>query len=339
MMDILQHHGVKGMKWGVRRYQRYPKSGGPKGKFLGKNKERASKVSGKISKAYNDRVSKHEKRYIKNGVDAKEAKQLAKKRVKAELALAAAATAGVAYGVNKGTKAIGRNFVDKTVNTPLHTLNVQGDRDLSKPFYATFDKRDNVKYEGLFGGMHLGGAAEGGNPVFKQMVKGNNPIKIASHNNARKALQKAAQDTSNPQFKELLGTAGITSPSKITMKQYHKFNKSLVNAHSLDFNTGSDYVSPFYNELKKQGYNGLLDINDQKFSGFAAKNPAIIFDKGKNVVETASQIPQSDLANKARKEAGVLLARSASKTTVAGAVALSTNSVLNVEIKAQEKVR
>lgn len=336
-MDIIQHHGVKGMKWGVRRYQRYPKNG-PKGKFLGKTKERASQVTGKISKAYNDRVSKHEKRYIKDGVDPKQAKELAKKRVKAEMVLAAAATAGVVYGVNQGTKAIGRNFIDKTVDTPLQTLNIQGDRDLSKPFYATFNKRDNVKYEGLFGGLHLGGAAEGSNPVFKQMLKGDNPIKIASHNSARKALQEAAKDATNPQFKELLGAAGITN-GKISMKQYHAFNKSLVNAHSLDFNTGSDYVSPFYNQLKKQGYNGLLDINDQKFSGFAAKNPAIIFDKGKNVVETVAQLPQSQLANKAKKEAGILLARSASKTTIAGAIALSTNSVLNVEIAAQEEGR
>lgn len=331
------------MKWGVRRFQPYSKNGGPKGKFLGKTRasvsDKASQVSGKISKAYNDRVSKHEQRYIKDGVDPKQARKMAEKRVKSEMVLAAAATVAVVYGVHKGTKAIGRNFVDKTVNTPLQTLNVQGNRDLSKPFYATFDKRDNAKYEGLFGGMHLGGSAEGGNPVFKQMVKGNNPVKIASHNNARKALQEAAKDTTNTQFKELLGAAGITSPDKISMKQYHAFNKSLVQAHSLDFSTGSDYVSPFYNQLKKQGYNGLLDINDQKFSGFAAKNPAIIFDKGKNVVETVTQLPQSQLANKQRREAGILLSRSASKTTVAGAVALSTNSVLNVEIDAQEKGR
>ena len=36
----LRHYGVKGMKWGVRRFQPYQKGDGPKGKFLDKRKKK-----------------------------------------------------------------------------------------------------------------------------------------------------------------------------------------------------------------------------------------------------------------------------------------------------------
>lgn len=42
--EFIKHHGVKGMRWGVRRYQPYPKGSGKRGKFLGKTKRTVGKI-------------------------------------------------------------------------------------------------------------------------------------------------------------------------------------------------------------------------------------------------------------------------------------------------------
>lgn len=50
MDDELRHHGVLGMKWGIRRYQPYPKGYSGDGRFLGKAGKAARDTAGKVVK-------------------------------------------------------------------------------------------------------------------------------------------------------------------------------------------------------------------------------------------------------------------------------------------------
>lgn len=64
----------------------------------------------------------------------------------------------------------------------------------------------------------------------------------------------------------------MTSADKVAV--YKAFNLSLVH-HNKQEIAAQDR---FYGELKKKGYNALLDYNDKEFSSYHAKRPMIVFD-------------------------------------------------------------
>lgn len=64
----------------------------------------------------------------------------------------------------------------------------------------------------------------------------------------------------------------MTSSEKVAV--YKALNLSLVN-HNQSEIAAQDR---FYSELKKKGYNALLDYNDKEYSSYHAKRPMIVFD-------------------------------------------------------------
>lgn len=68
--EVLEHHGILGMKWGVRRYQPYPDNYSGDGKFVGKKSVRAERRQARHIAKTNTR--------IKNAVDTGNKKKLKK---------------------------------------------------------------------------------------------------------------------------------------------------------------------------------------------------------------------------------------------------------------------
>lgn len=105
---------------------------------------------------------------------------------------------------------------------------------------------------------------------------------------------------------------------------------------------GSSRLEPFYNKLKGMGYNGLLDINDQKFSGYNAKNPAIVFDMGKNATKKVAAMSTEEVKKAFTKERAKLVVDQTVKAiapqTIMGIGALSAGTVIDIEKQANVKV-
>lgn len=277
----LYHWGIKGQKWGVRRYQ---------------NKDGSLTPAGK--KRYDTdaapRKSKHrqrlEEKYRKRGMTQQEAETAASARIKTEktIAIVGATTvaAASAYVVSKQVK----DRADGIIKAGTKMQRITGDpkEDLDRAFYAAYKKPDLAKYKGLYG-EQLG--ARNAHKVSLEVTK---DLKIASRQKAADAFADLYKN--DPEFKEAFKKSNMRlyshgaapgrdaivkrAAGEMTDKQlrkvgYDAFNVGLAN-HDVN---GRAVAEKFYNKLKQQGYDAVIDINDKRYSGYDAKKPIIVFNK------------------------------------------------------------
>ena len=292
------HHGIKGQRWGIRRFQKKDGSLTPAGK-----------------KRYDDadtpkKKSKHrtmvEEKYRKAGLSEKEAREQADKRIRAEKIVAGAAAVTVAacaaYVIRKQLK----DRIDGVIKAGESLQRVEmkdtGGK-LHDVFYTSKGKHDNKRYEGLLGMVRHKQAGE----AYLMKLEANKDIKIASKDKAVKAfgdLYKNDSDFRNTVkdhvSQHFTGTNKVdtTNLSKKNLrKMYDNFNSGLVNMKG----TGAD--DKFYNKLKSAGYGAIQDINDMKYSGYKAKNPLIVFGNSGNVsVKSVTKMAGDTVYKKGMKE-------------------------------------
>lgn len=289
-MNELYHHGIKGQKWGVRRYQFSDGTLTPEGQKRYGNKTNVnSSTAAKIQIMMNSKV--------KNVLNVTR------------------------------TQITGKQYVDTYLKQGTTFARIQTSQEFEKfAFYATYKKADTDKYMGLFGKNLTSRAAKDAKlaeeksnatgdivdiknakllkersnnmKVYQLKLASTKKLKVPSDENASyitanllkekdfkdnviASIIDSKEKMRRPQQQILFNQAQKAlnkDPDKMTKTErvavYKALNLSLVN-HNKQEIAAQDR---FYSELKKKGYNALLDYNDKEYSSYHAKRPMIVFD-------------------------------------------------------------
>ena len=261
----MYHHGIKGQKWGVRRFQDEDGSLTPKGR-----------------QRYNETANKRE-----------ETPEERKKRISRNVAIGAAvATTALAviggmyvkrkYDVN--VKELDKKALSsvKQVNTKPIDLKSLSDKDTiiskgtkfqrissrkiedyseaGKQIYTSYLKNDNVIYmhdmpKNIEKWRSSGIIKDKGSKVYKHLLETNKDVKVASPRKMVEAYMAVTGDTECKQYR------------------YQNFITGLVDRNKPE-------NKKFISKLVEMGYNAIIDEND---AGSYTKSPLILLDPSKDV--------------------------------------------------------
>ena len=299
--EELYHHGVKGMKWGVRRFQNKDGSLTAEGrKRYGDGESASSPTIAK--KSTNKNTSGHQstlvKKYIQNGMTKAEAEKAAKRRINTERVLLAASAMTVAaagiYIANKRLKGKCDSII--RAGSKLQRIEMQDTGGkLYDVFYAAKERGDKLTYAGVLGKTRQLQTGQ----AFLMEIGVDSNIKVAGRDKAAAVFKKLYEtDTDFNKHVAINGLAshnvhyGNYAENGQWKKMYENFNSNLIRRDDSS-------VKKFYEALRKEGYGAVQDINDRKFSGYNAKNPLIIFDGGNKVsVKSSRQMSDKEIDSK-----------------------------------------
>lgn len=365
----LQHHGVKGMKWGVRRFETKG------GKLTPAGKKRYADDGGSEKKPKKElkipeKKSKHrtnlEEKYKQKGMSQQEAEQAAARRIRGEKYAAAAAAVTVAACVAYCKY---KNFTtDKEFEADTEFQRIMNmvrgtkieDRDR---MYVAYDKRDKAKYKGL-----LGDSFNQQNKQYEKLwgdqmtdrerkavydvgVKAKEKIKVASRKRVEDTFAQLYKN--DPDFKKefentvekFAMTPNVQNSKKLRyvadkVSAGKQLNDLEIKKAAYDiFNIGIADSDPaaqanskkLFDALKKQGVNAIKDMNDSKYSGYGSKDPLIIFDGAFDYSKRVMK--EEELASYAKKAQGMIrneaLAKAGAKLGAYGGAIYGANAAAN----------
>lgn len=314
-VDIfLAHYGKKGMKWGV--INEDDDSVGSSKSSTSTAKPSAEAVDATAQKIGKRRLALQAK-YLNEGHSQEEAERRADKRIKAEKILAVAGVVAVASaGAYVGQKEYGKRFSEVVLRegTELRYINALGPKaDYNRRLYTTFNEGDTKKYRGMLAKQLQSNQA--GSQIYETVLTATQDIKAPSHKQAEKI------------YNELLKNGSLSGG--FTRQSYVEFNRALVNTKGDRGDSGR-----FYDELKKRGYNAVLDSNDQFVSGYNTKHPLILFNAASSTVKTGeSVVNQKTIDGLYNRQMAAVVAKSFAPTAAIGAAAIGAHRYVTSKSK------
>lgn len=291
----MYHHGIKGQKWGRRRYQNKDGTLTPAGKerYDDDGPIEKKQKQYKIPEKKSTHRLKLEEKFEAQGMTKQQAEQAAAKRIRGEQYAVAAATvtvaACIAYNKYKGyntDKVLSKDSDIHRVMRMYEDQEVRGGRQ-----YMSYKKTDQIKYKGALAD-DLQKKAKPGQKLYDVTVKPQQDIKIASPKRAQNTFNDLYKNDKD--FKKAVNELGLIGGSinpkfeKVAdkMRRGEELNKQelkkaydLFNVGLVQYDAGGEArANKFYDALKKQGINAIQDVNDKKYSGYKSKAPIITFD-------------------------------------------------------------
>lgn len=320
----LYHFGIKGMKWGVRRFQNKDGSLTPKGKKRYNDREPNSSAP-KEQNLIQRHKSNLTQKYLAKGYSQNAAEVAAKQRMKTEAILGTVATVAIAVAAKKVATRIGQDYCDKVIKSGKVIQNIGGNSKADfkdSPFFAAVNRHDKKAYGMLYPNEKRGmindswlSKYEG---IYNNQIKLNKDVKRASVYNARKIFyDKMDKDpTFKKQVIEAIKQTNYGADADNLLKTnpkrfYDRFNQALATPQF----QSKGIHKQFYSALEKKGYNAILDINDTRYSGYKniSKSPTIFFGKDAWEKIGSTKLSEAAIDSNAKKYTISLLTKNAGK--------------------------